>query len=269
MINIKNYFKETSVRVKKFGLYLKGIIGTASGAAYIQNDAKLAFYFLIGGALITGLLELLPPDNETTPADKSAMNGAAVIAGLLMLFMVGSCTVLKPEVDRTKTDTTITSFKQVDLKIKGAKVFAGINLDSLYHAALMAKDQRADDSIARLNLELKYKKDSIAALQANKPIPQKPIYIPSPPQKQYVTDPDTKAQLAYWVDAYGKFQITCESKDQTIHTQQAEITKLTKDVATQMLLQNKTPTWNCIAIAALATLLVISVLINVFNRKAN
>jgi hypothetical protein len=271
MINLKNYFKQTSVRVKKLGLYLKGVIGTASGAAYIQNDPKLAFYLLLAGALITGLLELLPPDDELSQPEFKKVSNAALIALIVLPFLalISSCTVLKPGVDHTKTDTTITSYKQVDVKVSGAKVFAGLGTDDLLHLALAAKDQRMDDSIARLKLELKYKQDSIAALKANKPIPLKPLYVPPAPQKQYVTDPETKAQLSYWIDAYGKFQIECESKDQTIHTQQAEITKLTKDVTTQKLLTKVTPTWNWIAMAVLGTLLLISVLLNVFNRKSN
>jgi len=194
-----------------------------------------------------------------------------IIAAMLLMvsaLMFNSCSVIKPEVDHTQTDSTVTSFKQVDIKLQGAKVFAGVNIDSLYHAALMARDQRSEDSIARLNMELKYKQDSIAALKANKPVPPKPIYIQSPPQKQFVTDPETKAQLSYWIDAYGKFQISCESKDQTIHSLQAQVTKLTKDITTQKLLVDKTPTWNWIAMAVLATLLVISVLINFLNRKS-
>lgn len=62
MIRIKNYWESTSPKVKKFGLWIKGLIGTAAGSAYVQGDAKLAFYMLVAGAVITGLLELLPPD---------------------------------------------------------------------------------------------------------------------------------------------------------------------------------------------------------------
>ena len=271
MISVKNYFKDTSVKVKKFGLWLKGIIGAAAGSTYIQGDAKLALYFLVGGAIIAGILECLPPDGPSAPQPQTNSAAPGVVAGLIaliMLFCITGCSVIKPQVDRTKSDTTLTSYKQVDLKIKGAKVFAGLNMDSLYHAALMAKDQRSQDSILSLKQELNYKADSIAALKANKPIPPKTIYVPSAPQKQYVTDPQTRAQLAYWIDAYGKFQITCESKDQTITTLQAQVTKLTKDTTVTTKVAYQTPAWNKIAmivegiaIAVLALILIFKLLL--------
>jgi len=246
MISLKNYFKETSVKVKKFALVLKSLIATAAGTSFVQGDIKIAFYVAVGGAVIAGLLELLPPDDPAAPAQGAPSAGgvAAAMLGLFILFGISGCTVLKPEVDRTKTDTTITTYKQVALQVKGATVSAGLNLDSLYHVALMNQDIRKDDSIQRLNAELKYKRDSIAALKANKPIPAPPVIIQAPPKKQYVTDPQTKAQLAYWIDAYGKFQITCQAKDQTIQTLQAQVTKLTKDTTTTTKVVTQTPWWN-------------------------
>lgn len=281
MIKLKNYWRATSPKIKKLSLWLKSTIGALALSAYATSEVKTGFYLLIAGAIIDGVLQLLPPDDSiggyqpNTCVNTPAPNGGSgvpnkilTVIALLGLLLIGSCRVIKPEVDHTKTDSTITSYKQFDIKVPGAKVFAGLNMDSLYHAALMARDQRSEDSILRLNMELKYKQDSINALKANKPIPVKPVYIPSPPKKQYVTDPQTKAQLSYWIDAYGKFQISCESKDQTIKTLQAQVTKLTKDVTTQKLLVDKTPVWNWIAIAVLATLLAISLLINFINRKS-
>jgi hypothetical protein len=258
MLKLKNYWRATSPTIKKMSLWLKSTIGALALSAYATSEVKVGFYLLIAGAIIDGVLQLLPPDQDAASADKSTVKGAAVVALVIMasIFTLSSCRVIKPEVNRTKTDSTITTYKQVEIKVPGAKVFAGLNLDSLYHAALMAKDQRSEDSILWLNMELKYKQDSIAALKANKPIPAKPVNIPSPPQIQYVTDPQSKAQLAYWIDAYGKFQISCESRDRIIHALQAEITKLTQDK------------WNEIAMAVLATLLVISLIINFINRKS-
>jgi len=248
MISFKNYFKETSPKVKKFGLWLKGLVGMLAGSAYIQQDVKLAFYALIGGALLTGALELLPPDSDDKPTDgNTGSTGSNLSVAMLLLFFglcLSSCWSIKPEVDRTKTDTTITSYKQVDINVKGAKVTKGLNMDSLYHAALFAKDQRTDDSIARLNIELKYKQDSIAALKANKPVPVRPTFTPTAPPIQYVTDPQTKAQLSYWIDQYGKLQIGCEAKDQTVSTLQAQVTKLTTDKTVTVQVIEKTPAWN-------------------------
>lgn len=243
MISLKNYFKETSPKVKKFGLWLKGLIGTAAATTYMQNDAKTAFYLMLAGAVITGLLDLLPPDqpgDNSSSTANAAGNVALALIALLMLVSLAGCTVVKPEVDRTKTDTTITSFKQVDIKVKGAKVIAGIDMDSLYHAALMARDQRKDDSIAML----KFKNDSLASIKAGKPVPQRPQFVVRPPIKQTVTDPESKAQLTYWIDQYGKLQLGCESKDQVIKTLQAQITKLTKDTTVTTKVVTQTPGWN-------------------------
>jgi hypothetical protein len=269
MLKLKYYWSQTSPKIKKMSLWLKSTIGALALSAYVTSDPKLAVYLLVAGAIVDGLLQLLPPDQDAAKDCKCTGKGAAVLILFASMLAISSCSIIKPEVDHSKTDTTTISYKQVAIKVAGAKVFAGLNMDSLYHAALMAKDQRSEDSISRINLELKYKQDSIAALKANKPVPPKPNYIPSPPQKQYVTDPKTKAQLTYWIDAYGKFQITCESKDQTIQTLQAQVTKLTKDKTTTTVIQKETPTWNWIAMAVLATLLVICVIIIAVNRKSN
>jgi len=267
MLKLKNYWRETSPKIKKLSLWLKTTIGALALSAYAQSEVRYGFYLLIAGAIIDGLLQLLPPDNDKTNADKLAIKGAGVIAFILvvLMFAFNSCSIIKPGVDHSKIDSTYTTYKQVDIKLPGAKVFAGLNMDSLYHAALIAKDQRSGDSILRLNMELKYKQDSIAALKANKPMPAKPVYITSPPQKQYVTDPQTKAQLSYWIDAYGKFQITCEAKDQKISTLQAEVTKLTKDTTTTTKVVTQTPAWNKVVMIIEGILLLIAVLIIVFK----
>lgn len=270
MIKLKNYWRESSPTIKKLSLWLKSTIGVLALSAYAQSEVRVGFCLLIAGAIIEGILQLLPPDQDAAKAKSAVKEGVVIILILLTsALLLSACKVIKPGVDHSKVDSTSIAYKQVDLHLKGAKVFARLNMDSLYHAALMAKDQRGEDSILRLNTELKYKQDSIAAFRANKPIPPKPVYVPSPPQKQFVTDPETKAQLAYWIDAYGKFQITCESKDQTIHSQQAEITKLTSEKTSEKLLVKETPVWNWIAIAVLGTLLLISLLLNFINRKSN
>jgi hypothetical protein len=261
---LKNYWTETPTSVKKIGLALRALITTVAGTGLIQGDVKMAFYVVIAGGILDFILQNLPPDNNAGPnAGPASISPAKIVApliALLLLFCVTSCTVVKPQVDRTKTDSTYTTYKQVDIKLTGAKVYAGLNLDSLYHVALMNKDQYKDDSIARLNVELKYKQDSIAALKADKPIPQRPVYIPSPPVKQYVTDPQTKAQLSYWIDAYGKFQISCEAKDQTIQTLQAQVNKLTTDKTVTVSVVYKTPAWNKFLMLAELALIIAAVI---------
>lgn len=268
MISIKNYFQHTAGSVKKIGLAMRVLVGSITGSSFIQGDVKLAFYCLLAGGILDFILQCLPPGEPAAPG-KPATSTAGLVAVIAlltgMLLFNSSCTVLKPEVDRTKKDTTITTYKQVDLKVTGAKVFAGINMDSLFHAALLAKDFAKDDSISRLNIELQFKQDSISALKANKPIPAKPLPPVYIPQKQYVTDPQTKAQLAYWIDQYGKFQITCESKDQTIKTLQAQVTKLTTDTTITTKVNPVTPMWSKVAMIVEGILLLIAILIIVFK----
>jgi hypothetical protein len=268
---LQNYWKDTACSVKKVGLALRALVATVGGSAFVQNDVKFAFYALLAGGVLEFVLQNLPPDktdgtNNNTPTGGSSTPaaGVAVIALLMMIFAT-SCTTIKPQVNRTKSDSTYTTYKQVDIKLTGAKVIAGLNIDSLYHAALMNKDQYKDDSIARLNVQLQYAKDSLTAAKANKPIPPKPVYIPSPPKKEYVTDPQTKAQLSYWIDAYGKFQIQCESKDQTITTLQAQVNKLTTDKTTTIDVAYKTPAWNKFVMILEAALLLVAILIIVFK----
>jgi hypothetical protein len=238
---LKNYWTETSPSVKKLLLWVKGLIGTVSVSAFIQGDPKVSFYILIGGAVLDGLLQLLPSDTnaEIKPGAKA----------LLFVFMfavvvsLSGCWSQRPVVEHSVTDTTTTTYKQVAFQYKGAKVVAGLNMDSLYHAALMNRDQAKDDSILRLNQELQYKKDSIAALQANKPVPPKPVYVPSPPKIQYVTDPATKAQLSYYIDQYGKLQVGCESKDQTLQMMVAEVNRLRSDKTKTTVIVYQIPKW--------------------------
>jgi len=267
---LKNYWAETATSVKKIGLALRTLVATVSGSAFVQNDIKFAFYALLAGGVLDFVLQNLPPA-KSDPTDAGTPNkgvsapvvGAALIA--LLLMFCSSCSVIKPQVNRTKSDSTYTTYKQVDIKLTGAKVGTGLNIDSLYHVALSNKDQYKDDSIARLNVQLQYAKDSLAAAKANKPIPPKPVYLPSPPQKEYVTDPQTKAQLSYWIDAYGKFQIQCESKDQTITTLQAQVNKLTTDKTTTIDVAYKTPAWNKFVMIVEAVLLAAAILIIVFK----
>ena len=267
MLSIKNYFQHTAGSVKKIGLAMRVLVGSLAGSSFIQSNIKAAFYCLLAGAVLDFVLQCLPPDEPAKPAQQVPPNSGILTVAMAMVFalILNSCTVVKPQVDRKKTDTTITSYKQVDISVKGAKVFAGINIDSLYHAALMTKDMRMEDSVTRLNEELQYKRDSIADLKSHKPVPPRPAPIPSVPQKQYITDPQTKAQLTYWIDAYGKFQITCESKDQVIHSLQAQVTKLTKDTTVTVKVVPITPVWNKVVMILEGIFLIVAVLIIVFK----
>jgi hypothetical protein len=228
MIKLKNYWEESSTSVKKLLLWLKGIIALASGTAFIQGEAKICFYVLIGGAALDGLLQLLPADTNI-----DVKPGAKALFLVVCLSAVAAsftgCWSQRPVVEHSVIDTTVTTYKPVDYQYKGATVHAGLKLDSLFKAALIARDQFKEDSITNSQIIARYKADSAKAAQTGKPLPQAPVMINPQPVVKYVTDPQTKAQLSYWIDKYGKFQLGCESKDQTIQMLVAQVNRLRSD----------------------------------------
>lgn len=62
-ISIKNYFEPTPKNVKRWLLAIKSILGTISGAAYVNGNEKVAFWILVGGAFIDELTNLFSNDN--------------------------------------------------------------------------------------------------------------------------------------------------------------------------------------------------------------
>lgn len=166
---------------------------------------------------------------------------------LIVSFISLSCKVIKPAIETSKSDETSIGYKPVDVPVKGAKVGTSLNMDSLYRAAVA--------------MRALYIKDSINAALAGKPVPA------STQQKKSITDPETKAQLTYWIDQYGKLQISCESKDQVVTMLVAEVTRLTKEVTKKTEIVKETPKWNWISMSALATVLLISIIINLLKFK--
>lgn len=249
MISIKNYFQHTAPSVKKIGLALRVLIGSIAGSAFIQGNVKWAFYTTLAGGIIDFILQCLPPGEPTVTAAASPSGNdgtnKAMMATIIAIccLLISSCTVVRPGANVVKTDSTYTTYKHVDFHIKGATVFKTLNVDSLVKAALIARDQYREDSLANAAVIAKYRADSITAVKANKPIPAAPVLITPKPVVQYVTDPQTKAQLSYWIDQAGKIQIGCQSKDQTIDTLQAQITTLKSNVTTNTVTVPQTPLW--------------------------
>jgi hypothetical protein len=62
-ISLKNYFEPTPKNLRKWLLAIKSILGTISGAAYINGKEKVAFWILVSGAVIDGLANLF--NNES------------------------------------------------------------------------------------------------------------------------------------------------------------------------------------------------------------
>jgi hypothetical protein len=242
MIKLKNYWQETSPSVKRLILWLKGIIGAVSVSAFIQGDPKFSFWFLIAGGVVDGLLQLLPPDTnaDLKPGAKALL---LVVCLSVVAATVTGCWSQRPVVEHNVIDTTTTTYKSQDVQYKGAKVMKGLNIDSLYHAALMSHDQHLEDSALNAQAIAKYKQDSLTAVKNGKAIPAAPVLKPDKPVTRYVTDPLTKAQLSYWIDQYGKLQVGCESKDQTMQVLVAQVNRLRSDTTKATVTVYKIPSW--------------------------
>lgn len=245
MIDLKNLFRKTSQSVVKISLALRALIGTLATASYIQERPNLAFWLLVAGAIVDFLLQTLPENIKAKDGTKTLFILVWLIAATALL---SGCKVLRPATESSLVDTTTTTYKKVDVAIKGAKVLQRINYDSLFGIWLAKYKQ--------------YQIDSSKSVKEGKPLPARPWL-----SKQTITDVQTKAQLTYWIDAFGKLQVGCESKDQTIKMLVAETNRLRSEKQKVIAVDYKTPTWNRVFISVLATLLLISLIINLILFK--
>lgn len=241
----KNYFKNNSKSIKKLSLALKGFIGVIAVSSYVSNDPRLAFWLLVSGAAIEFLLQLLPPDAEL-PGNNNL--GVWIFAALLFTA-VPACKIIKPETYYSKKDSTSIAYKQQDIKVKGAKVSTSLDLDSMFKEAA--------------KIRATWLRDSTNAVNSGKPVPPAPKT-----ETRYYTDPETKAQLTLMIDRYGKLNVECESKDQTVKFLAAEVTRLSQEVTKKTEVVTETPKWNWIAIGALSALLLASLLLNLVFFKS-
>lgn len=144
---------------------------------------------------------------------KGGFNNTTVVLIAAAISMAAySCTIVRPgeKTSYSKTDTTETKYKPIFVEYKGGTSTTAINYDSLYAAwkkSLPATQQSNADSLFKVFLK-SLKKDTVV-----------------------VNDPQSKAQLKYWYDEYGKLQLSCTAKDQTMSIMVAEITRLTKEVS--------------------------------------
>lgn len=51
----------------KISLALRGMVATISGAAYFQNDLKVAFWFLVAGATVDFFIQCIDPNAGKQP----------------------------------------------------------------------------------------------------------------------------------------------------------------------------------------------------------
>lgn len=143
--------------------------------------------------------------------DFSSGNTTLIVLFIGSLFALSSCTVVRPGENNSysKKDTTTTTYKKVDVEVKGGTVTNSVNIDSLFAAwkkSLPPNQQMNVDSLYKAFIK-GLKKDTVT-----------------------VTDYNSKAQLKYWYDEFGKLQMSCTAKDQTVSLMVAEITRLTQEV---------------------------------------
>lgn len=175
-------------------------------------------------------LEKTADDAEAATKNISNVkNAVSVLLIATSIMLLSGCRVIKPEVTNSysKSDTTITNYKPVDFNYKGASVGASFNYDSLFNSW---KNNLPVAIAKQTNIDSLYK-----AFKASLKVGE----------IKTVTDPQTKVQLQYFMDEYGKLNITCSSKDQTIQMMVAEITRLTKEVSAKKTVEivYKMPWW--------------------------
>jgi hypothetical protein len=63
-ISLRNYFEPTPKNVKKWLLAIKSILATISVSAYVNGSEKVAFWILVGGAVIDELTNLFSNEDR-------------------------------------------------------------------------------------------------------------------------------------------------------------------------------------------------------------
>jgi len=160
---------------------------------------------------------------------------------MLVLNIVACRSTLPVTNSIVRKDSTITSYVRQSVAIKGAKVERQLNLDSLLSEALHSRKQ--------------YLEDSLLSVKEGRAIPPQPKT-----EVRYFTDPDTKAALSYWTDQYGKLNIGCESKDQTIQLLIAQVKQLHTELSTAVKIEYKTPWYNYLIILTLLAALLLTII---------
>jgi len=238
-----NYFKPSSKGILKVSLALKTFIATISGAAYFSGNKDATIWFLVAGAFIDFIINCVSDDTAQVVKDNA---GKVLVLALIISVISISCKTLQRGVDTEKTDSTWTTYKQVDAKVTGAAVTSAINMDSLAsdikRRLLAAAKQGGSVNIdSLLNAAVTAFKDELKSM---------------PPA--VVTDPESKVQLKYWYDQYGKLTMECASKDQTLQMMVAEINRMSKERKTETVVDYQPVwyTWAFLGWAIFATALV-------------
>jgi phage-related holin len=199
-------------------------------------------------------LNKVADDAEAASGTNTADAAKLVVIGFAFILLSG-CKTIRPGVDNSysKSDTTITNYKPVDVQYKGATVGASFNYDSAMGLMFTKWVKMLPVAQQSLNMDSLYKvfKGSLKTGEI-----------------KTVTDPQTKVQLQYWVDEFGKLQMTCSSKDQTIQMMVAEITRLTKEVTAKKTVEvvKEMPWWGWVLSGGALIIVVVCLLTYVIHQ---
>lgn len=243
MLKFENIFKPTAASVVKLSLSLRVLVGVLASASYVQHKPGLSFGLLVAGAILDFVLQMLP-QNVTV---KNGANTVLIVVGLVAGVALAGCKSLRPTSEHRVTDSTTVTYKKQAVVVLGASVLQTIDTDSLLDVWQSKFKQ--------------FKHDSVQAIATGQPIPKPPVLA-----KRTVTDTQTKAQLTYWIDQYGKLQVSCESKDQTIQVLVAETNRLRKEFKTTPVIVKETPQYIKVILWAMGGLLVLA-LIKLFFKN--
>lgn len=238
-MKLSNYYnKVTSKKWLKFLFNLKIFIGTISGAAYFQDQKDFAFWLLVAGGIIDLIVNSFGPDDTDPNALLNKTSKSFLLVFLLsfcFMFQTG-CQSKRQSVSSSSNDSTWINYKLSKLKVSGGAVKGSpLNLDSLRNALKIGVDSTG-----------------------------KTIYREMQPI--YFNDTSGSAMLKLWVDQFGNIQTECIAKDKLIDILTAEVNRLRSEVKNTITTEPKTPKWNIVLISVLSTLLIISLLINLFKR---
>lgn len=221
-----NYFKPTPKVILKISLAMKGFIGTVSAAAFFDGNKNAAFWFLVAGAAIDFIIQCI----DVKP---SKTNATLLVLAVMGIGLV-SCKTTRSVV-RESIDSTWVEYKSVDVPVNGASVKSAVNLDSLLSTK---KAVYVQPGIQR-GIELVTVTDTVT-----------------------VVDTTDRVTLKYWKDTFGKLNIECSSKDETIKMLVAEVNRLKhrKETVTKMV---KIIPWYSWVALALGVLLIVA---SIFKR---
>lgn len=198
------------------------------------------------------IMAILSLSFTKNPFAKLAENDSGKTLTVLIAILLGiGCKTIAPQNNTSfeAKDTSITNYKKLDVEVKGADVKRPFDF-SQFLVPLSGDFYIKNPELKGLAPKL----DSILSLYAKAKFGKDTVKI---------FDPTNKVALKYWVDEFGKLQIQCSSKDQTIQLLVAEVTKLRKESEKkqQVILVKEMPGWGWFIIGCAGVLAILGLIV--------